>query len=451
LVVIWGLIFYMALDNIDKILKPIERYMHNESTAGILLIFSAITAIVWANSRWGETYVHLWEYKLSLRVAEYEVTNDLHHWINDGLMAMFFFVIGLELKREIMAGELSDLRKGMLPLVAASGGMIIPALIYILFNSSGEENNGWGIPMATDIAFALGIISLLGKRVPVSLKIFLTALAIADDIGAVLVIAFFYTSHISMLSLGMGALFMALLIGANYLGVRSTLFYGLIGIGGVWLAFLFSGVHATIAGVLAALAIPARTKIDEKKFIEILEEKLEEFHKIPPNDVTLLEPAQYRVIEKIHRLTKAAGTPLQRLESKLHPWVSYLIMPLFALANAGIVFHAGVLKDIFSNGISLGILLGLVVGKFLGVVIFSWVMVKLRLSSLPMGMNWSHLIGVGFLAGVGFTMSLFITTLAFRTPQFVMDAKVGIFAASIISGVIGYLVLKKASIAIPTP
>ena len=435
----------MALDNIDKILKPLERYMHNESTAGILLIFSALIAMVWANSPWGDTYIQLWEYELSLRVAEYEITNNLHHWINDGLMAMFFFVIGLELKREIMAGELSDLRKAMLPLVAAAGGMIVPALIYILFNPSGTENNGWGIPMATDIAFALGIISLLGKRVPISLKIFLTALAIADDIGAVLVIAFFYTSHISMVSLGIGALFIALLIGANYLGVRSTLFYGLVGIGGVWVAFLFSGVHATIAGVLAALAIPARTKINEQKFIQILEEKLDEFHQIPPNDVTLLEPAQYRVIENIHRLTKSAGTPLQRLESQMHPWVAYLIMPLFALANAGIVLHAGILNNIFSNGISVGILLGLVVGKFLGVVIFSWGMVKLQLAELPEGMRWPHLVGVGFLAGVGFTMSLFITTLAFRTQQFVGDAKVGIFAASIISGVIGYLVLKKAS------
>jgi NhaA family Na+:H+ antiporter len=432
------------LDKIDKILKPVERYMHHESTAGVLLLISALLAVLWANSPWSDMYFHVWEYEVALRVADYEISNSLHHWINDGLMAMFFFVIGLELKREIIAGELSNIRKAMLPLVAAMGGMIVPALVYILFNPSGEENNGWGIPMATDIAFALGIISLLGKRVPLSLKIFLTALAIADDLGAVLVIAFFYTSHISMLSLGIGAIFMAILIGANYIGVRSTLFYGLIGIGGVWLAFLMSGVHATIAGVLAAIAIPARTKINEQKFIQVLEEKLNEFHTIPPNDVTLLEPAQYRVIENIHQLTKAAGTPLQKLEYQLHPWVSYLIMPLFAIANAGIVLHADVLKNIFSNGITMGTIMGLMAGKFFGVVIFCWAMIKLRLSPLPDGMGWSHLIGVGFLAGIGFTMSLFITTLAFSNPQFVTDAKVGIFAASILSGVAGYLILKKA-------
>ena len=428
-----------------KILRPIEYYLHHQSTAGILLLFSAFAAIVWANSPWGAVYTHLWEYEISVRVGTYEITNTVHHWINDGLMAMFFFVIGLELKREIMAGELSDIRKAMLPLVAAAGGMILPAVIFILFNPTGEANNGWGIPMATDIAFALGIISLLGKRVPLSLKIFLTALAIADDIGAVLVIAFFYTSHISTDSLVMGAIFMAVLLAANYLGIRNTLFYGLVGIGGVWLAFLMSGVHATIAGVLAALAIPARTKINEEKFIAALEEKLRQFHLIPPNDVTLLEPAQYEVIENIHELTKAAGTPLQKLEHQLHPWVSYLIMPLFALANAGIVIDTSILGELFTTNLSLGVMIGLIAGKFLGVVVFCWIMIKLKLSVLPAGMNWAHLLGAGLLAGVGFTMSLFITTLAFDIPQFVTEAKVGIFTASIVSGVLGYFALRKAS------
>jgi NhaA family Na+:H+ antiporter len=286
--------------------------------------------------------------------------------------------------------------------------------------------------------------------VPLSLKIFLTALAIADDIGAVLVIAFFYTSNISMLSLSIAGLFLIVLLAANYIGVRSTLFYGLIGIAGVWLAFLMSGVHATIAGVLAAFAIPARTKIDEKKFIQVLEGQLREFHAIPPNDVTLLEPAQYKVIEKINRITQAAGTPLQRLEYRLHPWVSYLIMPLFAFSNSGIPLHAGFVKDILSSNITLGVLLGLVVGKFIGVLVFCWVAVKMKIAALPHGVSWKQIIGVALLAGIGFTMSLFITTLAFTDAQLITAAKLGIFTASIISGVLGYFVLKKATIPKPS-
>lgn len=426
-------------------MKPVERYMHNESTAGIMLLACALIAIGWANSPFSDSYFHLWEYEIAVRVADYEIANTFHTWINDGLMAMFFFVIGLELKREIIAGELSDIKKAMLPLVTAVGGMLIPAAIYILWNPSGTGNDGWGIPMATDIAFALGIISLLGKRVPVVLKIFLTALAIADDIGAVLVIAFFYTSQISFWSLGLGALFLIILLVANYVGIRNTLFYGLVGIGGVWLAFLMSGVHATIAGVIAAFAIPARTKINEQRFIEVLDEKLKEFHTIPPNDVTLLEPAQYRVIQNIYQLTKAAGTPLQKLEYQLHPWVSFVIMPLFALANAGIILDEELMQSIFSSGITMGVFWGLTAGKVLGVVTFCWLMVKLRLSLLPEGMTWGHLWGIGLLAGVGFTMSLFVTTLAFKEPQAVAAAKAGILAASIISGVAGYFVLKKVS------
>ncbi|HZB14573.1 MAG TPA: Na+/H+ antiporter NhaA [Chryseolinea sp.] len=440
----------MPTQKVDKIFKPIERFLHSESTAGIVLLISAVIAMIWANTAWHDSYHHLWEYNISIYVGDYGINKTLHEWINDGLMAMFFFVIGLELKREIMAGELSDMGKAMLPLIAAFGGMVLPALIYFIFNPTGSTSNGWGIPMATDIAFALGIMSLLGKRVPLSLKIFLTALAIADDIGAVLVIAFFYTSNISMISLGLGGLFLAVLLGANYLGVRSTLFYGIVGIGGLWLAFLMSGVHATIAGVLAAFAIPARTKIDEEKFIQILEDQLQQFHAIPPNDVTLLEPAQYKVIEKINRLTHAAGTPLQKLEYQLHSWVSYLVMPLFAFSNSGITLQAGFLRDIFSSNITLGVLMGLLVGKFFGILIFCWAAVKLKIASLPQGITWWQLMGVALLAGIGFTMSLFITTLAFDDAKSITDAKLGIFVASIIAGVAGYFVLKKAS-TIPKP
>src|SRR5688572_28161582 len=392
----------MPTQKVDKIFKPIERFLHSESTAGIVLLISAVIAMIWANTAWHDSYHHLWEYNISIYVGDYGINKTLHEWINDGLMAMFFFVIGLELKREIMAGELSDMGKAMLPLIAAFGGMVLPALIYFIFNPTGSTSYGWGIPMATDIAFALGIMSLLGKRVPLSLKIFLTALAIADDIGAVLVIAFFYTSNISMISLGLGGLFLAVLLGANYLGVRSTLFYGIVGIGGLWLAFLMSGVHATIAGVLAAFAIPARTKIDEEKFIQILEDQLQKFHAIPPNDVTLLEPAQYKVIENINRLTKAAGTPLQKLEHELHSWVAYLVMPLFAFANSGITLGAEIFRDVLSSGIAVGVFLGLFVGKFIGVLSFSWLAVKFGMATLPRGVNWKQIIGVALLAGVGF-------------------------------------------------
>lgn len=441
----------MASNSIDKVLRPVERYLHNESTAGILLMATALIGVVWANSPFAESYIHLWENEVSLKVGDYTVGNTLHHWINDGLMAMFFFVVGLELKREIMAGELSDVKKAMLPMSSAIGGMIVPAAIYLIFNPSGTGNNGWGIPMATDIAFAMGIMSLLGKRVPLTLKVFLTALAITDDLGAVLVIAFFYTSDISLLSLGTGVLFMVVLMVANYLGVRSTLFYGLVGIGGVWLAFLLSGVHATIAGVLAAIAIPARTKINEPQFIDDLEKNIRKFHEIPPNDVTLLEPAQYKVVESIHQLTEAAGTPLQRLEAQLHPWVSFVVMPLFALANAGVVLHGEKIGEMFTNTVTLGVLAGLTVGKFAGVVGFCWLATKLHIATLPMDINWRQIAGVGFLAGIGFTMSLFVTTLAFTDAELVDSAKLGIFAASIISGVVGYLVLRRSSGAIRAP
>jgi len=435
----------MKEERIDRFLRPVEGFMHAESTAGVVLLLAALAAIIWSNSPWSGSYFHLWDHELAISVGEYGIKKTLHHWINDGLMAMFFFVVGLELKREIIAGELSNIRKAILPLTAAIGGMVFPALIFILFNPTGVASNGWGIPMATDIAFALGIVSLLGKGVPLSLKIFLTALAIADDLGAVLVIAFFYTSDISIMSLGVGAIFLIVLLVSNYLGVRSTLFYCLVGIAGLWLAFLMSGIHATIAGVLAAMAIPARTKIDERKFVDRLETQLKRFHAIAPNDVTLLEPEQHEIIARIIRLAKAAITPLQDLEHQLHPWVAYLVMPLFAFANAGIQLNAEVFNATFFQGVSMGVLTGLVVGKFFGVVGVCWVMIKLRLASLPRDWNWGHLCGVALLAGIGFTMSLFITTLAFTDAGLITEAKAGIFIASIISGMAGYIVLKKVS------
>lgn len=432
----------MKFEKIDTLLKPFNRFIHSESTAGIFLLVCSIVALVLANSPWSEAYHHLWEYEFSIGFAGHVVSNSLHHWISDGLMAMFFFVVGLELKREIMGGELSSPRNAILPLAAALGGMAVPALIYAFFNYGKPSISGWGIPMATDIAFALGVLSLLGNRVPLSIKIFLTALAIADDLGAVLVIAIFYTSEISTINLATGTVFMAVLLTANYLGVRSTLFYGIVGIGGLWLAFLMSGVHATVAGVLAALTIPARTKIDEIGFARRLRLYVSEFEQVPPNNVSLLEPEQLHLVEKIKSLTKAAGTPLQQLEHALHPVVLFVVMPVFALANAGISFEGVSLQGAVTSA-SMGVFFGLLAGKFIGVVGTSWLFVKMGWARLPGDMTFKNICGLGLLAGIGFTMSLFITNLALESPVVALEAKIGILTASLLAGIAGFIVLNK--------
>lgn len=434
----------MRKDPIDKLLViPITRFMNNSTTSGILLFASAVLALILANSPLKDVYHHFWENTFSIGFGDFVVSKSLHHWINDGLMSIFFFVVGLELKREVMAGELSRPKDAILPLFAGLGGMIVPALLYLIFNSSGETSTGWGIPMATDIAFALGILYMLGNKVPVSLKVFLTALAIADDLGAVLVIAFFYTSHISMVSLLIGGGFLLVLILANILGVRNTLFYGIVGIAGLWLAFLLSGIHATIAGVLAALTIPANVKIQDTKFIEKIKSLISKFEKSTPNNVTLVTHEQLEILEDIRYYSKGAMTPLQRLEHAMHPLVAFVVMPIFALANAGITFSGDFFNDLSSN-VSLGIIFGLALGKFIGIISVSKILVKLKFATLPEGVNWRQMYGVAMLAGVGFTMSLFITDLAFVNPTYIIQAKIGIFMASILCGVGGYFTLRKA-------
>ncbi len=434
----------MRIDPIDKILvRPIARFINNSTTSGILLFASAVIALFLANSPFQDAYHHFWEHTFSIGFDELVLSKSLHHWINDGLMAIFFFVIGLELKREIMAGELSRPKDAVLPIFAALGGMVIPALFYLTLNASGDTSAGWGIPMATDIAFALGILYMLGDKVPVSLKVFLTALAIADDLGAVLVIAFFYTSDISTISLLVGGGFLAILVLANALGVRSIVFYGMVGIGGLWLAFLLSGVHATIAGVIAALTIPANVKLQDKQFVIKMNTLTNDFAKSAPNNVTLLTHDQLDIVEKIRFYSKAALTPLQRLEHAMHPLVAYIVMPIFALANAGITFSGNFADNLVSN-VSLGVILGLALGKFIGIVAITKILIRLKLAVLPDGLNWRHIYGVAILAGVGFTMSLFITDLAFVDPVHIVQAKIGIFIASIICGIGGFLVLRKA-------
>lgn len=431
--------------------KPVEyfgvkKFINEESIGGVILIISTLVAVIWANSSFYDLYHHIWhDIVVGFVWGDVNVTSNIHHWINDGLMALFFFTVGLEIKREIMGGELSSMKKASLPIAAALGGMILPAVIYALVVINNPEYiNGWGIPMATDIAFALGLLAMLGKRVNINIKIFLTALAIADDLGAVLVIAFFYTDSINYTDLFLGMGFLMVLMVANFMGVRRTIFYALVGFIGVWLAFVFSGVHATIAGVLIALTIPARTKVNEDQYVDEMYRLTSEFEEEAPNDINLLTKKQAHLISEIEVINDKAHTPLQKLEHAMHPVTTYFILPLFALANAGVHIEGNIMDMLF-HPISLGIIAGLVLGKSLGISIFSYVMVKFKLATLPEGVNWSQIIGVACLAGIGFTMSMFISDLAFESDIDKQIAKVGIFAASILSAIIGMVLLARAS------
>lgn len=430
---------------VDKwIIEPVKRFINNSSMSGIVLFCSALVALILSNSPLSHAYHHLWEIKFKIGIGDFIIDKNLHHWINDGLMAVFFFVVGLELKREIIDGELSNPRKALLPIAAAIGGMLFPAVIYFLFNNGKETISGWGIPMATDIAFALGVLYLLGDKVPVTLKVFVTALAIVDDIGAVLVIAFFYTSDISFVSLLTGAGFMALMITGNIIGVRSPVFYGIFGIGGLWTAFLMSGVHATIAAVLAAFTIPADVKVTETAFRQRLNELTERFGNARTRASTLVSKEQLHILEEIRNLSKNALTPLQRLEHSMHPLVVFIVMPVFALANAGVVLSGNILQELTSP-VTSGVFIGLLLGKLLGVYGVSFLFIKMNWATLPEGMNKKHLIGAGFLAAIGFTMSLFITGLAFDKEIYLTQAKLGILSASLIASITSFLIIRSAS------
>jgi len=429
---------------VERIVRPFQDFADKQSSGGILLIAATVIALAWANSPWSESYAALWHTKLTVGVGDFSITKDLTHWINDGLMALFFLVIGLEIKREVLVGELSSARSAVLPVAAALGGAVVPALIYLAINAGTEGSAGWGIPMATDIAFALGVLALLGRRAPTTLKVFLTALAIADDIVAVLVIALFYTSEISWEALGVGAVFLAALIVANLLGVGRTLVYAVLG-AGLWLCFLLSGVHATIAGGLLALTIPAISFINPEAFLERSRCVLDRFEKAGEKGENVLSNEERQAA--LHALNHAAyklEPPLHELEHALHPWVVFAIMPLFALANAGVPL-GGDIVGALTSPVALGIVAGLVVGKQLGITLFAWLAVKSGVSDLPEGIGWRHVYGVGWLAGIGFTMSLFITDLAFSEGSLVEAAKLGILCASLIAGVVGWTILRGAS------
>jgi Na+:H+ antiporter, NhaA family len=425
---------------IERLIGPFQEFAKLEAFGGILLICCIALALVWANSPWAATYSHLWHTNLTFGFAGKTFSEPLHFWINDGLMAVFFLLVGLEVKRETLAGELASFQKAALPAAAAIGGMLVPAAVYALFNHGGSGGSGWGIPMATDIAFALGVVALLGNRVSPSLRVFLAALAIADDIGAVLVIAFFYTETISAVHIAVAGLFLLALIALNWAGARHPLGYAILGIG-LWVAFLHSGIHATVAGVLLAMTIPARRRIDGRAFLRQSEEILAEFRRAEEAGETIDAGAKKSTaLHLLARDCERAESPMLRFEHALAPWVSYSIMPVFALANAGVSLGAGIGEKLI-DPISLGIICGLVVGKPVGIVGFSWLSNRAGLATLPAGASWRQIFDIGVLAGIGFTMSLFIADLAFGSTPILETAKVGILVASVVSGIAGAIIL----------
>ena len=427
---------------IKRLVRPFQEFAKLEAFGGILLIGCIAVALVWANSAWAASYFHLWHTNLTFGFAGKTLSEPLHFWINDGLMALFFLLVGLEIKRETLIGELASFQKAALPIAAALGGMLVPAAIYYLFNRGGHGASGWGIPMATDIAFALGVLTLLGNRVPVSLKVFLTALAIVDDIGAVLVIAFFYAAKIWWISMAVAGCFFLALIAINRAGVRHPLVYAILGIG-LWLGFLHSGIHATVAGVLLAFTIPARQCIDGRAFLARSEQILGKFRKAEEAGEAIYASARRSAaLHGLARDCERAESLMLRFEHALAPWITYVIMPVFALANAGVALGAGV-TDALINPIGLGIICGLGLGKPIGIVSFSWLVTRLRLASMPDTVRWRQILGVGAVAGIGFTMSLFVADLAFGPTPLLETAKVGIVAASVASGFAGTIVLSK--------
>ncbi len=438
---------------IDKLLRTFQRFASLEAASGLVLMACALAALVWANSTWGQSYARLWQTPVTLGFTPLALSKPLLLWINDGLMALFFFLVGLEIKREMLIGELASFKRSALPVMAAIGGMLVPAGLYACFNLSKPGEPGWGIPMATDIAFSLGVLALLGTRAPFALKIFLTALAIADDIGAVLVIALFYTGQISGTALLAAAALLAALILVNRLGVQSILPYVVLGVG-LWLAMLKSGVHATIAGILLAMCIPARP-LGAWSPLAKLRTTLFRWRKrlpVPARQTGLPEGVPHMASQQNPSPTAhPLNTPPQngdslmiRLEHALHPWVSFGVMPLFALANAGVTIHGG-LPEAINHPVSLGVLAGLVLGKPVGILSFSWLAVRLGIAALPNGAHWRHILGVGMLGGIGFTMSLFVAGLAFGQTALLDSAKVGILLASLMSGLAGGLFLLAAS------
>jgi NhaA family Na+:H+ antiporter len=424
----------------DRVLSPLEDFIHRQTTSGILLMLCAVVAIYIANSQWSEAYHQLLAIPLTIGIPGFQLSKSLLHWINDGLMAVFFFVIGLELKREILVGELANLKLAMLPIVAAVGGMLVPVLIYISFNPEGHTLDGWGIPMATDIAFALGALALLGKRVPKNLLTFLIALAIVDDLGAVMVIALFYTEALNTFALTIAAATIVLLVSFNLGGIRRATPYVLLG-SILWIAMLKSGVHATLAGIFLAFTIPMRPKYDPGRFLLQIHEMVHQIKKTYKRNENIVTNDELRSrVRALGEGVLLVQAPAQIMERKMHMPTAYFIIPVFSLANAGVPIDWSSFGSVVSHPVAIGITAGLVVGKLIGIAGFSWLAVKLGITSLPNGLNFKHITGAALMGGIGFTMSIFIAELGFaHSAEDLLMAKTGILLASVLAGGSGFI------------
>ena len=426
---------------IHTITQPFRQFIRQESSSGILLIICTALALAWANSPLSSFYFGLWETPVSITIGASSFSKPLLLWVNDGLMAIFFFSIGLEIKREVIDGELSSFRQAALPMVAALGGMLVPAGLFFLLHQGNEGIESWGIPMATDIAFSLGILSLLGSRAPLSLKVFLTAFAIVDDIGAVLVIALFYAHEVDWNALAISGSLLAFLFICNYLfSIKRNWVYIIVGVG-VWYYMFKSGIHPTIAGVLVAFTVPATNNIRLKHFTQSIRDFLDDFRiEKAKKGGPFLPQKELDTLAGLKSNVRAVQPPLQRMEYLLNDFVAYFVMPLFALANAGVMLRGGL--EVAYQPLFLHIAVALLVGKIVGIVVFSWVAVRLRVAGLPTGANWTQMAGLGFLGGIGFTMALFIANLALEDGALLAQAKLGILAGSLVAGALGYFLLR---------
>jgi NhaA family Na+:H+ antiporter len=419
------------------------RFFQSEATGSILLLICTLVALGWANSPWSDSYRQLLASKLGFSWNDSKFVLSWDHWINDGLMAVFFFVVGLEIKREVVVGHLSTWRRAILPVAAGAGGMIVPALIYSAFNSGGEGAHGWGIPMATDIAFALGILALLGPMVPTGLKVFLTALAIADDLGAVLVIALFYSDRILVLPLAAAGLLLGAIVIAGRMNIRSIAVYGVLVVA-VWLAIFASGIHATVSGILLAMVVPVRARVDSRGFFAIARERLAALEASGFGaGRAKLSSEEIEDLEELHRATSDAVPAGTAFERYLHPVTAYVVLPLFALFNAGVEVDYKSLGYL-AHPVGLGVALGLLIGKQLGITGASWIVIRSRLADMPANVTWKQIWGGSLLAGIGFTMALFVSDLAFGDPQMRQRAKLSILVASAVCAAAGYQILRSA-------
>lgn len=428
---------------IDRVLKPLDRFIRDQTMAGVALFVSAAVAVVLANSPWREAYHAFWEHTVAFHYDDFSMSLNLKHVINDGLMAGFFFLVALELKRSFIAGDLSSPKAAALPLAASFGGMAFPALIFLAINQfEFPAARGWGITLGTDTAFVLVILGLLGKRVPPAVKAFFIAVSVIDDIVSVSVIALFYTSDLSTINLVMGGIFLAVMVLMNVLGVRNMTAFAVVGILGMWSAFMLSGVHATVAGVLGALAIPATVRMDGGSFVNQMRHLANEFDKTLVPGRRFINEEQVLIITRMKRCSANVEPPLQRLEHRLHPWVSFLVLPLFALANAGIELPTSI--SAISSPLTMGVSLGLLLGKPIGLLLMSWIFLKLGWGTLGAGVRWPHMVAVSVISGLGFTMALFISELAYTEEWMRADAKLGILVASLTAGFLGTFLFLRA-------